>query len=437
MPVRDSTAPDRTSMRNGNRLTGVLYLENTLASGVFSRERVDLLNLLSTQMAIFIENARLYDDLARLNDNLEHQVADRTREAEEKSRLLEATLANMSEGLMAFAPDGRLVVHNKRAFELLGIEDAFPAAEMRNATLAELSGRTGAGDGVPAESAFADGRVVQLRRTVMEGGGDVYVCLDLSEERRNQTELREARTQAEQARGDAERANHAKTVFLASVGHDLRQPAQAIRLLTSALQVKLAGHPAANITFRMENALSAQQKILDGLLDISRLEAGVVDVNATEIDAAQVLGEWIEMVRPQASAKGLGLDMAFEEVHLRADAALLYRVVANLLDNAIKYTVEGGISVSCKIAQNRARIEIADTGPGVPLDRQAAIFEDFVQLDNAERSQTKGLGLGLAIARRLAKLMDGDVGVRPGAQVGSVFWIELPMTPGNGQPALR
>lgn len=413
-------------LRNGARLTGILYLENRLSSGVFSRERVDLLSLLSTQMAIFIENARLYDHLAKLNDTLEQEVAARTREAEEKSLLLEATLGNMSEGLMAFDRDGRLVVHNRRAFDLLGL-GWLSDDETREAILRRLGITEGDTDAPPQEIHFPDGRVIQLRRNPVAGGGWVYVCLDLTEERHRQQELREARGQADLARQEAEHANHAKTVFLASVGHDLRQPAQAMRLLTSVLQARLADHPAADITLRMENALTAQDRILDSLLDISRLEAGIVPITIEEIDAAPFLEEMAEMIGPQALVKDILVIVEPTGIRLSADRAALSRVLANLLDNAVKYTDRGSVRLSARAEVTNAIIEVSDTGPGVPVDRAGAIFDDFVQLGNPERSQTKGLGLGLAIARRLVCLMGGGIGVRPAENGGSVFWVALPL----------
>ncbi|MTJ82458.1 MAG: AAA family ATPase [Telmatospirillum sp.] len=410
-------------LRNRNRLTGILYLENSLVPGVFSRERVKLLDLLSTQIAISVENARLYEDLAELNDGLEHQVA----VAEEKSRLLETTLANMSDGILAFDSNGALIVHNPQAFRSLGLPPDFPPTSLHVDTLRQLFGHSATDVERPLEIAYSDGRVVQLRRTAMAGGGEVCVCLDLSDERRIQAELREARAQADMARFEAERANDAKTVFLASVGHDLRQPSQALQLLTNVLSIRLGpGSPVADVVARMESALSTLQRILDGLLDISRLEAGIVTVTASDFSLFPLVSEWAEMVRPRAEEKGLTLRVASSDLSVHADPGLVYRIVANLLDNAIKYSEKGTIAISCSAREGKIRIEVRDDGPGIPPDRQQAIFEDFVQLSNVERNHAKGLGLGLAIAKKLARLMGGDVGVISSPGQGSVFWIDLP-----------
>jgi predicted ATPase/signal transduction histidine kinase len=425
-------------LKSRNRLAGMIYLENHLAPGIFSQERVTLLDLISTQIAISIENARLYEDLASLNDSLERQVALRSREAQEKSRLLEATLANMGDGLLAFDGSGTLVVYNSQAFQSLGLAEDFPPSGMRADTLCQMVGPIADDRERPLEISFADGRVIKLRRRPMAGGGEVYVFFDLTDERRRQNELRDARAQAEFARFDAERANDAKTLFLASVGHDLRQPVQALQLLTSVLSIRLEGDgTAADVLVRMESALATLQKILDSLLDISRLEAGIVPVDAVDIDLAAVLTDWTEMIRPQAVGKPLELLVLPTDLHARADQALLYRVVTNLLDNAIKYTPAGQIVMSCAARPPLVRIEVRDSGPGVPLDRQQAIFEDFVQLNNVERNHTKGLGLGLAIARRLARLMGGEVGVVSAPGHGSCFWIELPESVEDTSPPWR
>ncbi|MCR6631032.1 MAG: HAMP domain-containing histidine kinase [Magnetospirillum sp.] len=239
------------------------------------------------------------------------------------------------------------------------------------------------------------------------------------------------------AKEGAERSERTKSTFLAAASHDLRQPAQALALFTAALRVQLQDdHPAARVLPYMEDATTALQTILDGLLDVSRLDAGMIAAQLADVELAPLLAQAGDRARTQICAMGKPLDIHIEDSPLvaRADPTLLQRTVGNLVDNAVKFSEHGRIDLTARRDGDTIRISVADSGPGVPADKQRAIFEEFVQLDNSERDRSKGLGLGLAIARRLAALMGGRMGVNSRPGEGAVFWIEVPAAPGSPPP---
>ncbi len=230
------------------------------------------------------------------------------------------------------------------------------------------------------------------------------------------------------AKENSERSAQTKAAFLAAASHDLRQPAQALALFSAALSARIEDdHPAATILPHMEEATVALQSILDGLLDVSRLDAGMIAAQSAPLAVAPVLETVAAQAQPRTNAKGLKLRVAAgPPLAAHADAALLTRLVASLVDNAVKYTDRGEIALSARPMDGMIRICVSDTGPGIPRHQQEAIFEEFVQLENPERDRAKGLGLGLAIVRRLATLMGGRVGVHSQPGQGATFWVDVP-----------
>jgi signal transduction histidine kinase/CheY-like chemotaxis protein len=205
----------------------------------------------------------------------------------------------------------------------------------------------------------------------------------------------------------AESAMSAKTRFLASASHDLRQPMHTLSLFGSALMRRPLDESSSAIVRSMNLALHSLTSQMDVLLDISKLDAGVVEVNAQVFGLQIWLGRICQEFQATAQAKGLALELSCPpEAFVESDPALLERVLRNLIDNAIKYTDHGHVSVLVERDGALWRVCICDTGRGIAADEQARIFEEFYQVGNPERDRANGLGLGLSIVGRLVDLLD-------------------------------
>jgi signal transduction histidine kinase len=236
----------------------------------------------------------------------------------------------------------------------------------------------------------------------------------------------------------AESSNRAKTRFLASASHDLRQPLHALLLFTAALSVRRLDPKSQEIAQRIDDATQALGHELDTLLDVSKLDAGVVRVNVEPLDPADVVGRVVETLSPVGERKRLAVRCdAVPGLRVATDRTLLERVVRNLVDNAIKYTDEGTVTVSVRRAQASVEIAVADTGRGIPAEERERIFEEFYQLGNPERDRQRGLGLGLAIVRRLVDLLGGRLRVDSEVGRGSTFTLALPAAGADAGPRPR
>ncbi len=208
-----------------------------------------------------------------------------------------------------------------------------------------------------------------------------------------------------EARDAAEAANRAKSRFLAAASHDLRQPLHALGLFAAKLRSHVGDEEGVRVADRIGRSVESLEGLLSSLLDISKLDAGAIEVRpqAVALDALfQRLGDvWA----PQALERGLKLAIVPTRLAVRTDPLLLERVLGNLLDNAIKVTTRGGVVVGARRRADRVVIEVHDSGPGIAEAERERIFEEFYQLDNPARDRAKGLGLGLAIVRRLATLL--------------------------------
>jgi len=223
----------------------------------------------------------------------------------------------------------------------------------------------------------------------------------------------------------AEAANSAKTTFLAAASHDLRQPLHAIGLFLDALQERRMDAPARHLTDQIGESLKAMDGLFNALLDISSLDAGVT----TRSDRVFRVGPLLERIGRefalQAQEKSLRLTVMPCSLAIRADPILLEEMLRNLVSNAVRHTSEGRILVGCRRGP-RLTIGVWDTGPGIAAENQQKIFEEFFQLSNPERDRRKGLGLGLAITRRLAELIDCPLELRSRPGKGSAFLISAP-----------
>nr|WP_211114397.1 MHYT domain-containing protein [Azospirillum rugosum] len=261
---------------------------------------------------------------------------------------------------------------------------------------------------------------------------------------RDITARKAAESALRRAKEDAERADLAKTKFLAAASHDLRQPLQSLFFFAHALSDRLHGHPASPLLASMSESLTGLRLLLDSLLDVSRLDAGVVNPAVTQFALGALLERLANEYRPRAAEAGIELRYRPTSGWTVSDPALLERILRNIIENAIRYTERGRIVIGCRRVGATLRIEVLDTGIGIPADEQKAIFEEFTQLANPERDRRKGLGLGLAIVRRLAGLLDHSLSLRSEPGRGSAFCIAVPSVASrpvpktcrpNGQPA--
>lgn len=224
-----------------------------------------------------------------------------------------------------------------------------------------------------------------------------------------------------------ERASAEKTRFLTTASHDLRQPMHAIALFGAALEHSLQGRPEAENAERLMRAVNALGHSLDTMLDISRLDAGVVlsQPRAMSLDALFVSIN--QTFSAQAEQRHLELRMRASGLWVQSDPQLLQRMLSNLVDNALKYTPRGGVSVVARARGAVVWIDVRDTGIGIPAEQLGRIFEEFYQVGNEGRDRARGLGIGLSIVQRLSRLLSHRVTVKSRPGRGALFRIELPV----------
>ncbi|MGH6646713.1 ATP-binding protein [Aquabacterium sp.] len=230
----------------------------------------------------------------------------------------------------------------------------------------------------------------------------------------------------------AEHANVAKTRFLASASHDLRQPLHTLTLFSASLNNENLSDRAQDIVGHMNTAIRALGEQLSGLLDLSKLDAGIIQTQARVMDLAPLLRQLHHEFTPLAQSKGLRLVLNCPgTLGVHSDEVHLGRIVRNLLDNAIKYCDAGTVWLAAETLldqddrPDRVLIRVQDTGRGIPAEHQKQVFEEFFQLDNPERDRTKGLGLGLSIVQRMAQLLDIRVALKSETGVGTQVTLEL------------
>ncbi len=236
------------------------------------------------------------------------------------------------------------------------------------------------------------------------------------------------------ARREAERANKANTAFLAAASHDLRQPVQALSLLNGALRRTVKDERALSMIDSQENSLTAMTNLLNSLLDISRLDAGAIEPEFEVFPMSRLIDRLAAEFGRQAHHKGLRFSAETCTTVVRSDVSLLGEVLQNLVSNAIRYTEEGEVTISCSHVGDRCRLEVRDTGVGIAEEELESIFQEFNQ-GSSKTATKEGFGLGLAIVRRMADLLDVTVGVESTLGVGSCFSLEVPAVESQVAPA--
>ena len=229
------------------------------------------------------------------------------------------------------------------------------------------------------------------------------------------------------ARDEAERANLGKSRFLAAASHDLRQPLQTLSLLQGMLADGVSDPGASQLIERLDKTIVVMSGLLDKLLDINQLEAGVVRPKPAEFAINDVLQQLRTEYEIHAANAGLRLRIVPCRLTVRTDPRLLEQILRNMLSNATKFTSQGKVLLGCRRRGERLSIEVWDTGTGIPQTELSAIFKEFHQLDNPSGKRAKGLGLGLAIVQRIADLLEVPISVRSRLGRGSVFAVEVPV----------
>jgi signal transduction histidine kinase len=232
------------------------------------------------------------------------------------------------------------------------------------------------------------------------------------------------------ARHEAEIANRAKTQFFTAASHDLRQPLHAMGLFAEALRQRVHEPEVAQLVNSINESVDALEGLFSELLDITRIDSGGVEVNPQPFEVGDILRKLRLHFEPSAFEKGLALRLRGGRRVVFADPLLVERILRNLVSNAIRYTNDGSVLVSCRPRSERLLLQVWDTGVGIRETEQAKIFDEFYQVPGSlalDPEQRKGLGLGLAIVKRLAALMDAPLTMRSRAGHGTVFTLELPV----------
>ncbi|MEZ5442364.1 MAG: NahK/ErcS family hybrid sensor histidine kinase/response regulator [Lysobacterales bacterium] len=389
---------------------------------------------------------------------------DASQELRFNRELLQATMENVAQGISVVDAQLRLVSWNRRYLELFGFPEGMVYVGRPVADLIRFNaerGECGPGEvedhvdrrlahmrrGSPhvAQRVRPNGMVLEMRGQPMPGGGFVTTFSDVTDYKAVEARLRDLtdaleqrvteRTQALQAsleaqraaKREAETANASKSRFLAAASHDLLQPLHAARLFAAALRHE-RGLPADANTLvqRIDSSLTAAEDLLSALLDISRLERGVLKPERVPIDVRELFEQLGEQFTPIAEQRNLSLRVHPLADGVCSDRQLLRRILQNFLSNAIRYTRQGGVLLGARRRGDSLELGVWDTGPGIAPEHQARIFEEFHRLEDASASPEQGLGLGLAIVDRAARTLGHPISLRSRPGDGSQFCILVP-----------
>lgn len=372
--------------------------------------------------------------------------------------LVQSSIEHISQGISVVDQQMRMVAWNRRYLEFFEYPEGYvrtgrPVADLIRFNLE----RTGCcpedldtevakrihylKEGSPHnfERYRPEGRVLEVSGNPMPGGGFVTSYTDITSHKELERQLRAAnetlelrvqqRTrELEQAKLEAEQANFSKTQFLAAASHDLMQPLNAASLFASALAQKTASTDLQDLSENVVLSLNAADALINSMLEASRLDAGVVAPKLEVFLLSELFEQLDREFTALARQKGLTFCVVPTGKAVFSDPHLLRRILQNFLSNAVRYTRRGRVLLGCRRRGNVLRIEVWDTGPGIPLDKRREIFQEFRRLKTPEYDQAeKGLGLGLAIAERISRLLNHPITLRSWLRRGSVFSVEVPM----------
>jgi signal transduction histidine kinase/CheY-like chemotaxis protein len=379
--------------------------------------------------------------------------------------ILQTALDHVRQGIAVYDKDLRLVCWNRQFGEIL---DLPPELTRIGTSLEEIvrcsaeQGALGTGpidtligerlrhyvtDSEPFLKRFTDrGLVVEVRTNRMPDAGIVTTVTDITPsvaaaealERANATlemrvrarttELTRLNAELGRAKADAEEANVSKTRFLAAASHDILQPLNAARLYVTSLIERHggAGDEESRLIGNVDASLDAVEEIFGALLDISRLDTGAMRPEFASFRIDEMLRQLELEFSPLARKRGLELSFMPCSLGVRSDRRLLRRLLQNLVSNAVKYTLQGRVLVGCRRRNGRLRIDILDTGLGIPNSKKRLIFREFQRLEEGAKV-ARGLGLGLSIVERIARMLDHRVELQSKPRRGSRFSVELPL----------
>jgi len=386
------------------------------------------------------------------------EARDRAQVLAERAAVLQATLDAMPHGVALFDNQRKLTAWNGPLLAMLMLAD--PGAAIAEHVLTHnaftawcrkvMPGVADGGaldwlaPGVPEVvriAALADGRSLEVHRQPMPGGGMVVRLDDVTQaraaaaamaQRKSDLEALVAeRTAAlEQARNQAITANSSKTRFLAAASHDLLQPLNAARLFVSALSGRRMADGNRLLVGQASSALDSIESLLEALLEISRLDAGAIQPEIRPVPLADLFAALMAEFAVAAQRKGLGLHVEPTDAWAATDPRLLRRILQNFLSNAVRYTRTGSVTMTARLGVDGIEIAVADTGPGIAMADQAIIFEEFRRLagrsEHEEKGVERGMGLGLAIVQRAARMLDLAVALRSAPDAGATFAVTVP-----------
>lgn len=370
-------------------------------------------------------------------------------------QLLAATFENLQSGISVIDSDLNIVAWNARYIDLFDYPHGLVRVGVPIADLIRFNIERGGFDGpadrevekrlkhlragrpYASERVRGDGHVIKAVGGPMPGGGYLTAFTDITDDVAVRRELEQTLGALEQRVEDRTRelseanarlaaSTREKTRFLAAASHDLLQPLHAARLFASALDRNLEGS-AKILAGRVDRSIVAAEDLLRALLDISKLDAGGVQPDIALVDLDPLLVDIAENLRPSAEEKGLTLRAATTAGFVSTDAGLLRSVIQNLVANAVRYTISGGVVVGVRRRGSKIRIDVVDSGVGIPHDRQGDIFAEFTRLGAVE---AEGLGLGLAIVERIVRLLGARIEVASHEGRGSRFSVWLPAAQG-------
>ncbi|MGQ0566643.1 MAG: PAS-domain containing protein [Gemmobacter sp.] len=387
-----------------------------------------------------------------VSDIMRRERIERGRILDDQARLVRATLDHLNQGICIFDRDRLLVGFNERLASLLSLPRlrsgldfdlilrwvqgrlVFPQ-DITPQVLLDWVDAPGLRPPLRFELRRGDGQTLDVFAQEMPDRGFVISFTDVSTERNAARSLHEANEQLEMrvaertleledALATAKRANAARTRFVAAASHDLLQPLSAAKLFLSSVRTEIPDPAQREAVTKAEGALSSVEEIIEALLDISKLESGQAAVSVAEVDLDPLLAKLCDEFLPMAARKGLTLRLRPSGWRVVTDARLIRRVLQNLIANAVRYTDRGGILVGARRVRRNVRIEVWDTGRGIPESEFENVFREFHRLDPGAGGE--GLGLGLAIVDRACALLDHPVQIRSRLGRGSVFRLSVP-----------
>ena len=437
----------------------VRYVERLLAGTMgASTARIVMSSLLRKQ------NSR-HDDVVRMMDEASELI-------QFNHQLLRTTIETISQGICVVDRNMQVVAWNQAYVKLFDYPDGLIRLGRSIEDVYRFNAERGFYDGEDIdqdvqkrvqllreghahkfERELPNGIVVEVRGTPMVGGGFVSTYMDITERKRDEQALRQINENLENMVAERTRkltelnarlaqANEGKTRFLAAAGHDLMQPLNAAQLFASSLRQKLRNKDETefahevDVLGHIDSSLQAAEQIISALLEISKLDTGAMPSHVHPLRLSSLMAPLGQEFSALARAQGLDLKMVPSDAVVESDEALLRRVLQNLLSNAIRYTEQGRILFGCRRLPGALRIQVWDTGPGIPDDQHEQIFQEFQRLPQQGRRQVKGLGLGLAIADRICRLLGHRLTVQSWPGKGTVFCVTVPLADADLPPLL-